>query len=178
MQPKLKVEKAKTADLIPYVGNAKIHSAEQIEQIAASIEQFGFSDPVGVWTNKDGQLEIVEGHGRVLAASLLDMDSVPIIRLDHLDDDARRAYVHVHNQTTLSSGFDVDSLVFDLNSIEGFDWEEFGFDLPKFSDDIPDDNEINIDEKQVIVIDVEESEIEEVFDSLTSEGYRCRILTL
>ena len=129
-QPKLKVERAKTADLIPYVGNAKIHTAEQVDQIAASIEQFGFSDPIGVWTNPDGRLEIVEGHGRVMAANLLGMEEVPIIRLDHLDDAARRAYTHVHNQTTLSSGFDFDALSLELDDIPGFDWEDFGFEGP------------------------------------------------
>lgn len=126
-QPKLKVERAKTADLIPYVGNAKIHTAEQVDQIAASIEQFGFSDPIGVWTNPDGRLEIVEGHGRVMAANLLGMEEVPIIRLDHLDDAARRAYTHVHNQTALSSGFDFGILDEELTSIDGFDWADFGF---------------------------------------------------
>ena len=126
MQPKLKIEKAKTSDLAPYAGNAKLHSAEQVDQIAASIEQFGFNDPIGVWTNPDGVMEIVEGHGRVMAAKLLGIDEVPIIRLDHMDDDARRAYVHVHNQTTLSSGFDFGILDEELADIPGFDWSDFG----------------------------------------------------
>ena len=125
-QPKLKVERARVDDLVPYVGNAKMHPAEQVDQIAASIERFGFSDPVGVWTNPDGALEIVEGHGRVMAAKLLGIDEVPVIRLDHLDDDARRAYVHVHNQITLSSGFDLGTLAAELDSIQGFEWEDFG----------------------------------------------------
>lgn len=68
MQPELRVEKMPTAALVPYAGNAKEHPGWHVGQIAASIEQFGFSDPVGVWTNADGELEIVEGHGRVLAA--------------------------------------------------------------------------------------------------------------
>lgn len=127
MNPKLKVETARTDELIPYVNNAKIHSAEQVDQIAASIEAFGFNDPVGVWTRPDGRLEIVEGHGRIMAAKLLDIEQVPIIRLDHLDDEGRRAYTHVHNQTTLTSGFDLPSLDLELATIPGFDWEDFGF---------------------------------------------------
>ena len=130
MNPKLKIERAKTAELLPYAHNAKIHSAKQVEEIAASIEAFGFNDPVGVWTRPDGRLEIVEGHGRIMAANLLGIDAVPIIKLDHLTDDQRRAYVHVHNQTTLSSGFDIEQLNLELDELPGYDWEDFGFDLP------------------------------------------------
>lgn len=65
---RLTVKQMATKDLVPYANNARIHSAEQVDTIAKSIEEFGFNDPVGVWTNTDGQLEIVEGHGRVMAA--------------------------------------------------------------------------------------------------------------
>ena len=134
MQPKLKVEKARTDDLVPYARNAKLHSKKQVGEIANSIEAFGFNDPIGVWTRPDGQLEIVEGHGRVMAAKLLGIEEVPIIRLDHLDDDGRRAYTHVHNQTTLTSGFDMPTLDLDLEDIPGFDWSDFGFGSDWFAD--------------------------------------------
>lgn len=107
---RLKIEQMRTSDLAPYAGNAKEHPSWQVEQIANSIDQFGFNDPIGVWTNPQGVCEIVEGHGRLLAAQKLGIEKVPVIRLDHLDDDARRAYVHVHNQTTMTSGFDLDKL--------------------------------------------------------------------
>lgn len=68
-QPELTVTETRTDNLVPYVRNAKIHTNEQVEQIIKSIEEFGFNDPVAVWHNASGQLEIVEGHGRVLAAS-------------------------------------------------------------------------------------------------------------
>lgn len=77
-QPRLKVETVPTSALIPYANNAKIHTDKQVEEIAASIQQFGFSDPVGVWTRPDGQLEIVEGHGRVLAAEKAVATSWPL----------------------------------------------------------------------------------------------------
>lgn len=134
MQPKLKVEKARTDDLVPYARNAKLHSKKQVGEIANSIEAFGFNDPIGVWTRPDGQLEIVEGHGRVMAAKLLGIEEVPIIRLDHLDDDGRRAYTHVHNQTTLTSGFDMPTLDLELEDIPGFDWSDFGFGSDWFAD--------------------------------------------
>lgn len=116
--PQFRIEYMATDSLIPYARNAKIHTDEQVRQIADSMEAFGFNDPVGVWTRKDGRVEIVEGHGRVMAAKLLGIEKVPVIRLDHMTDDERRAYVHVHNQTTLSSGFDMEALKLDLKGIE------------------------------------------------------------
>ena len=147
---KLKIEQMRVDELAPYVGNAKEHPAWQVEQIANSIDQFGFNDPVGVWTNPQGACEIVEGHGRVLAAKLLGLDSVPVIRLDHLDDDARRAYVHVHNQTTLTSGFDLDRLQAEMDSIAGFEWADFGFDMPWM------DKEPEVDLDEIVEVDVPE----------------------
>lgn len=124
---RLKVEYMDVGDLVPYANNAKLHPDWQVDQIAASIERFGMNDPVGVWTNPDGQLEIVEGHGRVLALKKLGIEKCPVIKLDHLDDDARRAYTHVHNQTNLTSGFDWALLGTELAELPGFDWDEFGF---------------------------------------------------
>lgn len=147
---KLKIEQMRVDELAPYAGNAKEHPAWQVEQIANSIDQFGFNDPVGVWTNPQGVCEIVEGHGRVLAAKLLGLDSVPVIRLDHLDDDARRAYVHVHNQTTLTSGFDLDRLQAEMDSIAGFEWADFGFDMPWM------DKEPEVDLDEIVEVDVPE----------------------
>lgn len=127
-QFELGIEYVETGKLMPYANNAKMHDAEQVAQIASSIEEFGFNDPIGVWMNADGELEIVEGHGRVLAAKRLGMENVPVIRLDHMTDDERRAYAHVHNQTTLTSGFD-DSILFKDMSELDFDWGMFGFDV-------------------------------------------------
>lgn len=149
-QPPLAVEWADVGELVPYAGNAKIHDERQVAEIAASIEQFGNCDPIGVWTNAEGQLEIVEGHGRVMALKALGREQAPVIRLDHLDDDARRAYTHVHNQTTLSSGFDMEALAADLESIEGFEWEDFGFEpssiglerVEVFQDDVPEPEDV------------------------------------
>lgn len=125
--PELTVEEMPTEALIPYANNAKEHSQLQVEQIANSIEAFGFNDPVGVWENAQGEMEIVEGHGRVMAAKRLGIDVLPVIRLDHLTDEQRRAYTHVHNQTTLNSGFDLEVLDVELEVLD-FDWDDFGFD--------------------------------------------------
>ena len=124
--PKLTVEQCKTHDLLPYANNAKIHTREQIDQIEASIKEFGFNDPVAVWENTAGELEIIEGHGRVIAAKNLKIDTLPVIRLDHLTDEQRRAYTHVHNQLTLNTGWDFETLEQELDALD-FDFSDFGF---------------------------------------------------
>lgn len=129
----LKIEMVAASELVPYANNAKVHSDKQVEEIANSIREFGFDDPVAVWTNGDGKLEIVEGHGRILACERLGIDTVPIIRLDHLTDEQRKAYTHIHNQTTLSSGFDLEKLKLDLDELD-YDWDAFGFDTIDLDD--------------------------------------------
>jgi DNA modification methylase len=136
-EPSLEVSYVDTDSLVPYARNSKLHPDAQVSQIAASIERFGFDDPVGVWTRPDGRLEIVEGHGRVLAAKELGIGKVPVVRLDHLDDDARRAYSHVHNQTTLTSGMDPDLLAQEMADIPDFAWEDFGFTMPDIAEETP-----------------------------------------
>lgn len=125
--PELKIEEIPVESLIPYANNAKIHTNKQVEQIAASIEEFGDCDPIAIWHNEAGEPEIVEGHGRVLALKKLGISKAPAISLDHLTDEQRRAYTHIHNQTTLSSGFDYETLTEDMDNLN-MDWEAFGFD--------------------------------------------------
>lgn len=121
----LKIEYLDKNDLKPYANNAKIHTAEQIEQIKKSIREFGFNDPVAVWHDN----EIVEGHGRLLAAMEMDeVQTIPVIRLDGLTDEQRRAYMLVHNKLTMNTGFDLDMLSLELEGINNFSMDEFGFD--------------------------------------------------
>lgn len=124
----LRKETERVSKLVPYAGNAKRHPDWQVEQIANSIEAFGFNDPIAVWEDVAGHLVVVEGHGRLLAAKMLGMDEVPIIRLDHLDDEARRAYTLAHNKLTMNTDFDFQVLASELDAIEGWDMDEFGFD--------------------------------------------------
>lgn len=124
----LKVEYLKTESLEPYPGNAKLHPAEQVEQIKKSIVEFGFNDPVAIWKNN----EIIEGHGRVIAALELGIDKIPVIRLDSLTDDERRAYMLVHNQLTMNSGFDYDLLQLELDDLQELNLSDFGLELKPF----------------------------------------------
>lgn len=121
---KLTIEYVDIESIKPYKNNAKTHPREQIDQIKKSIEEFGMDDPIGIW--KD---EIVEGHGRLIACKELGMKQVPIIRLDHLTDEQRKAYTLAHNKLTMNSDFDLDILNQELMSIDGIDMSEFGFDL-------------------------------------------------
>ena len=121
----LKVEYEPTEKLVTYRNNAKIHTAKQVEQIKKSIEEFGFNDPLAVWTNADGESEIVEGHGRLLAAQELGIEQLPVIHLDRLTDEQRRAYTHVHNQLTMNTEFDLEMLQMDIDEL-GIDLVDFG----------------------------------------------------
>ena len=110
----LKIEYLDKSQLKPYANNAKIHTAEQVEQIKNSIREFGFNDPIAVW----GDNEIVEGHGRLLAVMEMDQfDQVPVIRLDQLSDEQRRAYMLAHNKLTMNTDFDIDLLNLELDDI-------------------------------------------------------------
>ncbi|WP_417352171.1 ParB/Srx family N-terminal domain-containing protein [Gordonibacter pamelaeae] len=131
-QPELRVEEMPAAVLVPYARNAKVHTNRQVEQIASSIEEFGFNDPVGVWDAPDGTIEIVEGHGRVLAAQKLGMQSVPVVRLDHMTDEQRRAYALVHNKLTLNTGWDFAALDAEMEELD-FDFDGFGFESENIS---------------------------------------------
>lgn len=116
----LKIEYVDVAKLKPYNKNTRKHEDYDVSQIAKSIEEYGFNDPVGIW-GKDNI--IVEGHGRLLAAKSLGMDKVPCIRLDDLTDEQRRAYAIMHNKTAELSAWDFDLLAEEIPELDfsGFD---------------------------------------------------------
>lgn len=120
----LKVEYVPIGTLKPYENNAKIHTPEQIEQIKRSIRDFGMNDPIGIWGEDN---LIVEGHGRLMACQELGYQEVPVIRLDDLTDEQRRAYTLIHNQTTMNTGFDLEMLNEELSKID-LDMDDYGFD--------------------------------------------------
>ena len=134
----LKVEYVDISTIKPYKRNAKTHPKEQIEQIKKSIQEFGNCDPIGVWHG-----EIVEGHGRYLALKELGETTIPIIRLDSLTDEQRRAYGLVHNQLTMNSPWDLPALDLELADLD-FDMGEFGFGL--LDDDYTKPDEVKEDD--------------------------------
>lgn len=123
-----KYQISQTKDLIPYVNNSRTHSDEQVNQVAASIKEFGFTNPVLI--DVDGGL--IAGHGRVMAAKKLGLDEVPSIVLDGLTEAQKKAYVIADNQLPLNAGWDLDKLKLELETLNELD---FDVDLLGFDDD-------------------------------------------
>ena len=180
---KLKIEYVNIDSIKPYKNNAKEHPKEQIEQIKNSIKSFEMIDPIGIWED-----EIVEGHGRLIACKELGYTEVPIIRLDHLSDEERKAYTLAHNKLTMNSDFDIDLLSDELDSILNIDMSDFGFDLGVLDSDefgtdfeLPDGDRGNIEqitftlanEQATLIrsaIDLVKDEIKETFGNENKNG--------
>ena len=121
--------------LKPYENNPRTHSEAQIDRLVRSLKEFGFTNPVLI----DKNLNVVAGHGRLLAAEILNLEKIPTISLEHLTEDQRKAYVIADNQLALASGWDDDLLQSELASLAdaGFDLTVLGWgdDLPDFAED-------------------------------------------
>lgn len=123
MKPQIKM--IKTTALIPYVMNSRTHSEQQVAQIAASIKEFGFTNPILT----DGENGIIAGHGRLMAAQKLELAEVPVIELSHLSDAQKRAYIIADNKLALNAGWDDEALKSELLALqdEGFNVDLVGF---------------------------------------------------
>jgi len=123
----LKIEYVATDDLIPYINNSRTHSESQIKQIAASIREFGFTNPILI--DEDGS--VIAGHGRLVAAELLSLDEVPTITLEGLTEAQRKAYVIADNKLALNSGWDDELLKIEIETLKNldFDTDLLGWDI-------------------------------------------------
>lgn len=123
---KSKIEYVSIDTLIPYARNARTHSDAQVAQIAASITEFGWTNPILT----DGVKGVIAGHGRLLAARKLGHNEVPIIELSHLTDTQKRAYIIADNKLSLNAGWDDEVLSVEMEELDGagFDLEMLGFD--------------------------------------------------
>jgi DNA modification methylase len=124
----MKIEALNTADLIPYARNSRTHSDAQVAQIAGSIREFGFTNPVLI----DAENGIIAGHGRVLAAGKIGLAEVPCIRLAHLTETQKRAYIIADNKLALNAGWDEEMLALELGELADLD---FDMDLIGFTED-------------------------------------------
>lgn len=126
MSNDLKVEYRSVDDLIPYARNARTHSDEQVTRIAASIKEFGFTNPILI----DGENGIIAGHGRLAAAKKLGMVLVPTIELKGLTTAQKRAYILADNKMALDAGWDSEMLKVELDDLKSvdFDLQSFGLD--------------------------------------------------
>lgn len=123
-----RIEHLPLDELAPYARNSRTHSPEQIAQVAASIREFGFTNPVLI----DAQGGIIAGHGRVMAARQLGLAEVPCIRLPHLTDAQKRAYIIADNKLALNAGWDDELLALELRDLDALG---FDLDLTGFADD-------------------------------------------
>lgn len=164
----------KIDELIPYANNSRTHSDRQIEQIASSIAEFGFTNPVLI-DEKNG---IIAGHGRFTAAKKLNLDEVPVIILDGLTEAQKKAYVIADNKLALNAGWDDELLKLEIETLQELDFnvDLLGWDvLPNFGDDIDysilDDNSVagELEDmadgvKRAIQIEFESGDYEEAQD--------------
>lgn len=130
-----KLKYLSTGDLKPYDRNPRTHSDEQVDQIMASINEYGFTNPILI----DEERGIIAGHGRLEAAQRLGLKEVPTITLDGLTDEQRRAYVIADNKMALNAGWDDELLAGELQDLLDLD---FDIALTGFSDDELDDKAV------------------------------------
>lgn len=124
-QRQLTVTYKRVDELIPYVNNARTHSDEQVTKIASSIKEFGFNNPILT----DGENGVIAGHGRLLAAKKLGLETVPTIELSGLTEAQKKAYILADNKLALDAGWDEELLKIELEDLklEGVDLDGIGF---------------------------------------------------
>ena len=182
--PADKVERRKISSIVPYARNSRTHSDEQVAQIASSIKEWGFTNPILV--DIDG--EIIAGHGRLLAAQKLGLDEVPCITAVGWSEAQKKAYVIADNKLALNAGWDESLLKVEFKELGdfNFDLELTGFSLDELADlfddqqkedELPDQEDYNETFEVAVECDGEEEQ-EKIYNQLTGDGYKCRILTM
>lgn len=128
-------------EIIPFEGNAKQHPRWQIDQIVSSIVRNNFNDPIAIDENN----VIIEGHGRLLAAQQLEMQTVPVIKLTDLTETQKREYILAHNKTTMNTGFDIYQLTQELDFLYAQDVDFSYLQFSEWVAPLPDDTSVNLD---------------------------------
>jgi len=180
----LQIEYKKVNDIIPYVNNSRTHSDEQVTQVASSIKEFGFTNPILI----DEQDGIIAGHGRLMAASKLGMEEVPTIVLGGLSEAQRKAYVIADNKLALNSAWDEELLKIELEKLDmlNFDLELLGFDErelasifdPLAEEEIQLKEETYFEKFNIIVECDSEQNQEAIYNELQEKGYKCQVQSL
>ena len=171
---------AEVSGLIPYALNARTHSESQIKQIAASIRLFGFTNPVLI----DEDNNLIAGHGRLAAASVLKMETVPAIVVTGLDEAKRRALIIADNRHGETSGWDYDLLTEELASLrDSIDIEAMGYstdDLAKLLGEMLPQGELGeeqtVDKWQLLTEYENEDDLARAYESAQKEGLTCKII--
>lgn len=176
---KLAVKYRKTTDLIPYAMNSRTHDEQQVSQIAASIKEFGFNNPIAI----DGENGVIAGHGRLMAAQKLGLEEVPTIELSHLTEQQKKAYVIADNKIAINASWDAEILKFELQDLDSDMLALTGFSDKEIANmmGIDDDTEISepADEsRNLIMVELtSERECETLFTELQDRGFNCKIMS-
>ena len=172
------LESLEVSKLIPYARNSRTHSEEQVIQIAGSIQEFGFTNPVLIGTDND----IIAGHGRVMAAKKLGISKVPCIRLGHLSDAQKKAYIIADNKLALNAGWDEELLGIELSdlremdfdlSLTGFNEEELGaFEIEEAAmPELSDEDKQPFQQMTFTVHDEQAEEVQAAIENAKSMGH-------
>ena len=154
----IKIEYLPVNSLRPYENNARKHTDFDVTIIKKSIQEFGFNDPIGVWGRNN---IIVEGHGRWMAAQELGMETVPVIRLDHLDDKQRKMYALEHNRSAEMSTWELETLMSELEELGDFDLSGLGFE--EFLDNDEIEEPIHEDDFEPEVLQEADSQLGDIY---------------
>lgn len=175
-------ERVPLADLVPYARNARTHSDEQVAQIAASIREFGFLNPIII----DADNGIIAGHGRVLAAQKLKLKDVPCVRVEHLTETQKRAYILADNKIALNAGWDTELLKVEIATLQeenfddlltGFSDDEMNVLLSdvEFTPNFPDEDSEEKEKKYILTVTCENEEAQEsLFAELNRKGFKVK----
>lgn len=175
-EQKLQVVYKRVEDLIPYARNARTHSDEQVTQIASSIKEFGFCNPILL----DGENGVIAGHGRLLAAKKLGLKQVPCIELAGLTKTQKQAYILADNKIALNSGWDEDFVRLELDELkeQGFDIASLGLDSinDEISEALDTPESVDYESKCSILIECDSEEQQErLFEEFQRRGLQCRL---
>ncbi|MGL4561708.1 MAG: ParB N-terminal domain-containing protein [Brevinema sp.] len=154
----MKIQQMKIEELKPYSRNARTHSPKQVEEIARSIKVFGFTNPVLIDQNN----MIIAGHGRIMVAKVLGMEEVPTIRIEHLSESEKRAYILADNKLSEKSGWDKEILAIELQELmvieDDFDITLTGFETPEID----------------LILDIDNNDMDEEIDIPTEDPEICQ----
>jgi len=177
----LEVTYLATTDLIPYANNPRTHSEQQVAQVAASIQEFGFNNPILI----DEHNGIIAGHGRLAAAQKLNMNLVPTILLEGLSEAQRKAYVIADNKLTENGGWDYDLLAVEIDRLKeldidvnltGFEPKEVNTILGEEIEKHVSDPKVDFFENEMIMKFSSEKQLEKWYEMAEKEGIECKIL--
>jgi ParB-like chromosome segregation protein Spo0J len=180
---KLAIKYKKPAELVVYANNSRTHSDTQVAQLVASLQEFGFTNPILI----DATNGIIAGHGRLRAAVELGYETVPTIELSNLTDEQRRAYIIADNKLALNAGWDNELLAFELQHLQdaGFDLELTGFNADDLKALTLEDPDLDEDFKEpsdesrntLLIECTGERELETLYEEMQKRGFQCKILS-